>query len=245
MKPKILILTEKEKFHKFDTFSNDKISVDLKTLSKEINSESYNLVFIRSKNTDVLKFLKNKLKEVPVINPINSILLSLDRFKVLSAAAQKGVKIPRQFKAGDKCDCIVIQKNAIDVTENSPITHQISSWNKIAFDANEQLYAQEYIESDWEYKIYLAFSKVWCFKQRPTHLFPDKMSTRIKIDPSEAPIQQAQVAAKAAGLLLSSVDFLKRDNIFYLTDINSTPGLQHIQGGYANIIPDLLEYAIE
>ncbi|MCK5268697.1 MAG: hypothetical protein KAR07_11025 [Spirochaetes bacterium] len=242
MKNKILILTEKNKFHKFDTFLNHNISVDLKAPSKTINPEDYSLVFIRSKNIDVLNFLKNRLGNMPVINSIDSILLSLDRFKVLSAAARNGVKIPRQFKAGGKSNCKVIQKNVIDITENKPMVHQPGSWNKLVLNTDEELYAQEYIESEWEYKIYLAFSKVWCFKQKPTHLYPDKMSTRIKIDSSAAPVEQARAAADAAGLILASVDFLERDGSFYLTDINSTPGIQHIEGGYANIIPDIIEY---
>jgi len=45
----------------------------------------------------------------------------------------------------------------------------------------------------------------------------------------------ARAAMRATGLVIASLDFLEEDGAFYLTDVNSTPNFNYVDGGAAMV----------
>ena len=83
----------------------------------------------------------------------------------------------------------------------------------------QYLYYQKYIESKWEYKVYFIDNQFYYYKQVPTLKDPDKMKSRVIIDEIDEVKEYAIKAVDAIGLQIASLDFLKSEDKFYLTDI--------------------------
>lgn len=100
-------------------------------------------------------------------------------------------------------------------------------------------YYQRFLKSQYEHKVYVIGERLLFYRQLPVLVNPDKMATRVQIDEVPALAQAARAATRATGLAIASLDFLEEDGAFYLTDVNSTPNFNHIDGG-AKLVGDYL-----
>ena len=100
-------------------------------------------------------------------------------------------------------------------------------------------YFQRFLRTRWEYKVYVVGERQWHFRQAPVLANPDKMSTRVKIEPVPELEAAATRAVRATGLVVASLDFLEEDGLYYLTDVNCTPNFNYLEDGAA-IVGDFL-----
>ena len=234
---RLLVISRKEIFHKFETLSLSDIEVvvadeaDLNAYEDTLSD--FDLVFLRTKNETVLKTLSGKT-DVRILDQPDAVEFCLDRFLILDRAASAGVPIPEQFLPGNIPNGPVVGKNRIDRGDNIPRLMSPEEWC-----VGDYPYAQQYLKSDWEYKVYMFGALFWFYRQRPTLDFPDKLSTREPIEKDQLLKKFTQCAAYVAGLKMVSADFLEVAGQFYLTDLNPTPGLQNLPGGYQAIMPEL------
>ena len=93
-------------------------------------------------------------------------------------------------------------------------------------------YYQEYIESEFEYKVYGIGEKLYFFKQIPVLQNPDKMKTRVAINPITEIGEITYKVMELFNLKITSLDFLRsKENRYYLTDVNSTPNFNYLKNG--------------
>ena len=244
---KLIVIADSDQTHKFDTFDIDDMDVclvtpDDVTFSDEVAAAAsigaYDLVFLRTKNLNFLKKLAQTRLSIPIVNPPAAVLRSLHRFTAVKTVGECGVRVPRQFRKGHLVDRDVIWKTPIDDDSDRPFKVSAREWNRHSRDGRSgPIYAQQVLSSKWEYKIYVTWDRCYCYRQVPTMIEPDKLSTREDTAASSAPVEQALLAAHAMNLAVASVDFLHADGQFYMTDINPTPGLQNLDGGYQAIVP--------
>ena len=205
-----------------------------------VSVEDFDFIFLRTKILEFLRQLELLRLDVPIANTPHATLRSLHRYTAIKTAGEAGVCVPRQFCNGQLVDSDLIMKTPIDDDSAVPYKINAMEWNRSSNDKRSfPIYAQEVLSSKWEYKIYVTWDHCRCFRQTPTMIEPDKLSTREPIPHSEAPVRQALLAARAMGLVVASVDFLRSGGRFFMTDINPTPGLQNLEGGYSMIAPYL------
>jgi len=94
---------------------------------------------------------------------------------------------------------------------------------------------QRFLQSEYEYKVYGFADKLLFYRQRPVLVNRDKMATRVQIDEVAELAVAARTAMRATGLAIASLDFLEEDGAFYLTDVNSKPNFNYIDGGAAMV----------
>lgn len=108
----------------------------------------------------------------------------------------------------------------------------------------QYLYYQQFIKSEWEYKVYCIGEDLFFYKQIPVLINPDKMKSRKEIKEIPELSEIAFKALKAVGLKIASIDFLQSENgEFYLTDINSSPNFDYIQNGAKKVGDYLIRMA--
>ncbi|GAB4328091.1 MAG: hypothetical protein Kow0069_35200 [Promethearchaeota archaeon] len=91
---------------------------------------------------------------------------------------------------------------------------------------------QEYVESEYEYKVYVFGPKFFFYRQVPVLVNPHKMETRVPVPEDPELRSLAAAAVGALGLEVASVDFLKPEGRGYLlTDINSIPNFNYVEHG--------------
>jgi glutathione synthase/RimK-type ligase-like ATP-grasp enzyme len=216
------------------------------------------LFFIKAKGDLVLNLGKKICKDtnIPIINSPGAIWLSYNRFLNSVYLQKAGIKVPR---------FAIIPRGYIPPFENF-IIKNVQDQQNYVFDPliNESgmkktiadkralnevygtskkynfFYYQEFIDSEWEYKVYTIGNDTYFYKQVPVLVNPNKMKSRVKIEPIEELREKAFVAARAIGLKISSMDFLQSKNgEFYLSDINSSPNFNYIQDG-PNLVANFL-----
>jgi glutathione synthase/RimK-type ligase-like ATP-grasp enzyme len=219
------------------------------------------LFFLKAKGDLVLAFTKliEETTSIPVINSYKGTWLAINRFLNSVYLQKAGIPIP-DFSLNPKGipaqyhDYII--KNIIDQKNYKfiPIVHKENGQLKVADERalNEVdktdprynfLYYQRFIKSKWEYKIYGIGEDVYFSKQLPILVNPNKMETRKEIEEIPELKEYCYKAMEVMDLELTSLDFLKSKDQFYLTDINCTPNFNYLKNGHQIVADFLLERA--
>ncbi|MFX1378340.1 MAG: RimK family alpha-L-glutamate ligase [Promethearchaeota archaeon] len=219
------------------------------------------IFFVKAKGDLVLSLVKLLEEEtsIPVINSYRGTWLAINRFLNSLYLQKAGIPIP-DFSLNPKGnpppfrDYII--KNIIDQKNYKfiPIIHKEDGQLRVADERalNEvdkidprynYLYYQKFIKSKWEYKIYGIGENVYFYKQIPILVNPNKMESRRKIDEIPELKEYCYKAMEIMGLKLTSLDFLKSKDQFYLTDINCTPNFNYIKNGHQIVADYLLKQA--
>lgn len=220
-----------------------------------------NLFFTKAKGDLLLAFVKFIEEEtsIPVINSYKGIWLAINRFLNSVFLEKAGIPIP-EFSLNPKGssppfgDYII--KNIIDQKNYKfkPIVNKINGQLMVADERAlkevdkidpkyNYLYYQRFIKSKWEYKIYGIGEDVFFYKQLPILVNPNKIESRRKIDDIPELKEYCYKAMEVMDLKITSLDFLKSKDQFFLSDINCTPNFNYIKDGYKIVVDFLLKQA--
>ncbi len=219
------------------------------------------LFFTKAKGELILAFIKliEEESSIPIINSYKGTWLAINRF--LNSVFLKKAGIPlAEFslnpKGSDPPFRDFIIKNIIDQKNYKfkPIVNKVNGRLNVADERalNEvdktdpkynYLYYQKFIKSKWEYKIYGIGEEVFFYKQLPILVNPNKTESRKKIDDIPELKEYCYKAMEVMDLKLTSLDFLKSKDQFYLTDINCTPNFNYIKDGHKIVANYLLKQA--
>ena len=207
--------------------------------------QSCKVVFVKSKDLLVLESLEPLAAQLRFVNPIAAIRLSMNRREAMATLRLAGLPVPRDFwgALGEMPFERYVLKSKLDqnLEAPSPVLSANDHQELLSrLGASAQVYAQEWIASEWELKIYKVGRRVFAFKQAPTLSNPDKLATRTPLEAPQSLIDIATRALEAVGLLVGGVDFLGRLDTPTITDINSTQGLQNFDGGNPALAEALL-----
>ncbi len=216
---------------------------------KEHNFDE-DIFFVKGKGDLILNFAKllERATDIPVINSTKGIWFAFNRFLNSTLLRKAGIRVP-EFSLNPKDDKPPFQdyivKNVRDqdnyafdpevqIINNHVIVHDKRALEE-TYEKNALynfLYYQEYIESEFEYKIYGVGENLYYYKQKPLLREPNKMKTRTKIEPITELGEIAHKVMELLDLKITSLDFLNSDdNIYYLTDVNSTPNFNYMSNG--------------
>jgi glutathione synthase/RimK-type ligase-like ATP-grasp enzyme len=208
------------------------------------------LFFVKGKGDLILSFAKliERDTDIPVINSSKGIWLAYNRFLNSTLLRSAGIRVPN-FSLNPKDDSPpfkdYILKNVRDqdnyafdpkiIPHNSSIVVKDQRAIEEVYGKHAQynfFYYQEYIESEFEYKIYGLGEDLYYFKQKPILRDPDKMKSRVNIDAIAELGEIAYKVMEIINLRIVSLDFLKsEEGLFYLTDVNSTPNFNYLKHG--------------
>ena len=245
-----------------------KTKADVKMYVEEsflLDSENFNfdenLFFVKAKGDLVLALTKliEENSSIPVINSYKGTWLAINRFLNSVYFKKAGIPIPEfslNPKGSDPPFGDYIIKNIIDQKNYKfkPIVNKVNG-RLIVADVralNEvdkvdpkynYLYYQKFIKSKWEYKIYGIGEDVFFYKQLPILVNPNKTETRREIDEIPELKEYCYKSMEVMDLKLSSLDFLKSKDQFFLTDINCTPNFNYIKDGHKIVADYLLRQA--
>lgn len=219
------------------------------------------IFFVKGKGDLILALVKliEEQTDIPVINSYKGTWLAINRFLNSVFLKKAGIPIP-DFCLNPKGiippfkDYII--KNIIDQKNYKfkPIVHkengQLRVADERALDEVDKtdpkynyLYYQEFIKSKWEYKIYGIGEQVLFNRQLPILVNPNKMESRIEIEEIPELREYCYKAMETIDLEVTSLDFLKSKDQFYLTDINCTPNFNYLKNGPEIVANYLLEQA--
>lgn len=220
-----------------------------------------NLFFTKAKGDLLLAFVKLIEEEtsIPVINSYKGIWLAINRFLNSVFLEKAGIPIP-EFSLNPKGSSPpfgnYIIKNIIDQKNYKfkPIVNKINGQLMVADERAlkevdkidpkyKYLYYQRFIKSEWEYKIYGIGEDVFFYKQLPILVNPNKIESRRKIDDIPELKEYCYKAMEVMDLKITSLDFLKSKDQFFLSDINCTPNFNYIKDGYKIVVDFLLKQA--
>lgn len=216
------------------------------------------LFFIKGKGDGIINFAKliERDTNIPVINSTRGIWLAYNRFMNSAVLRSADIRvpnfslIPKQDKSPYKAfiiknirdqDNYAFDPN-IKISENNfEVRDRRALEETYGKNANYNfIYYQEYIESEFEYKVYGIGENLYYYKQIPILRNPDKMKTRSKIKPIDELGEIAYKVMELFKLKITSLDFLKsEEGEFFLTDVNSTPNFNYIKNG-AQIVGNYL-----
>ncbi len=111
--------------------------------------------------------------------------------------------------------------------------------------AEEYHFFQRFLESEYEYKVYGFGDRLLFYRQTPVLVNPNKMATRVPISENEELREMAERTMEVIGLNIVSLDFLKEDGRYYLTDVNPIPNFNYVPDGPAILGDYLLSLAAE
>ena len=230
-----------------------------------LNGANFNdeedLFFTKAKGDLILAFMKliEEESSIPIINSYKGTYLAINRFLNSVYLKKAGIPIP-DFSLNPKGsnapfgDYII--KNIIDQKNYKfkPIVNKVNGRLKVADERalNEvdktdpkynYLYYQKFIKSKWEYKIYGIGDDVYFYKQLPILVNPNKTESRRKIEEIPELKEYCYKAMEVMDLKLTSLDFLKSKDQFFLTDINCTPNFNYIKDGHKIVANYLLKQA--
>ena len=229
--------------------------------SSELNFDE-DLFFVKGKGTLILGLVKliEEQTSIPVINPYKAIWFTINRFLSSTFLRKASIPVP-DFSLIPNGETPpfnnYIIKNVIDQKNYAfkPIVDQKNGHFRVAdmraldeVDGKEIkyhfLYYQKFIKSKWEYKIYGIGEDVYFYKQLPILINPHKMESRQEIKQIPELKEYCLKAMEIMDLKVTSLDFLKSKDQFYLTDINCTPNFNYIKNGPQIVADFLLEQAI-
>lgn len=199
---------------------------------------AYDLVFFKSKDTRFLDLMAalEAQHTTRVINSVASVRLTRHRQASLAKAAAAGVPTPDDF-LGPLQDVpfphFVVKAEFEDDPFKPRMVESPAAHNALIAElgANARIYAQRFISTDWEYKLYAVSGEVFAFRQRPMLFFPDKLATRETITAPQQLVEWTRLTGQATGLDTIGVDFLTENDQAFLTDINSIQGVQNFPEG--------------
>ncbi len=201
---------------------------------------SYNLIFIKTKDDPALHWLRAVERlGTRLVNTLDAISASKDRFRSLDLAAAAQVPVPAHYFGPLKdipFSRFVVKSPQDDDDDKTPIA--ILSPSQPAalldhLDPQAAVYAQEYVETTWEFKIYSVGSELFGFYQHPILVNPNKHHSRQPLEVSPLLADLTRRTLQAVGLEVGGVDFLGSPTEPLMTDVNSTQGLQSFPQGYA------------
>lgn len=219
------------------------------------------LFFMKGKGDLILAFVKmvEEFTSIPTINSYKGSWLAINRFLNSVLLKKVGIPLPEfslNPKGTDPPFTEFIIKNIIDQRNYKfkPIVDKFNGKLKIADEraldeiyGNDvkynYLYYQKFIPSEWEYKIYGIGENFYFYKQTPILINPNKLETRKKIEYNSELEEYCQKAMEVMDLKLTSLDFLKSKEGFFLTDINCTPNFNYIKDGHKIVADFLLKEA--
>jgi glutathione synthase/RimK-type ligase-like ATP-grasp enzyme len=219
------------------------------------------LFFLKAKGDLILSMarLVEETTSIPVINSYKGTWLAINRFLNSVYLKNAGIPIP-DFSLNPKGIAPpfpnYIIKNIIDQKNYKfkPIVHKENGQLKVVderalIEVDKEdprynyLYYQKFIKSKWEYKIYGIGENVYFYKQLPILVNPNKMETRREIEEVSELKEYCYKAMDVMCLELTSLDFLKSKDQFYLTDINCTPNFNYLKNGHQIVADFLLKRA--
>ncbi len=216
------------------------------------------LFFVKGKGEIILGLVKliEKTTNVQVINPFRAIWLAMNRFLNSTYLKKAGINLPDFSLTPDAekppfKDFII--KNIIDQKSSSfqpsiQITAdqtQISDQRAIKDAKGEEqafhyYFYQQYIKSQWEYKIYGIDDKLFYFQRVPSIKNPHKILPKIQIEKIPELEDVVFKIMETLNLKVTSVDFLKsKDGQYFLIDVNSSPNINNVPNG-AKLVGELL-----
>ncbi len=257
--PRIGIITDtyhlKYKLAKLLAYLKDKAHVTLYVeqdflLSLDDLRLDEDVFFVKTKGNLALALVRYIEREtsIPVFNSYKGIYLAMNRFLNSLYLRKNGILVPNYGYSSKHLTPPFenyIIKNAID-QKNINFKPEIRIRNgkiqvidkRVLINSNEENfqinhhYYQEFIKSDWEYKVYGINEELFFYKQIPVLIEPDKMKSRVKIEEIPFLKEMSLKAMKTLDLKITSIDYLKSDDgKFYLTDINSTPNFNYMKEG--------------
>ncbi|MFX1494315.1 MAG: RimK family alpha-L-glutamate ligase [Promethearchaeota archaeon] len=218
------------------------------------------IFFVKGKGKlllNLVKLIENETS-IPVINSSRAIWLCFDRFLTSVLLKKAGIEVP-DFSINPVgvsppfknyiIKNVIDQKNYVFKPKIRKINGHLQVSDKRAlneaFKGKEKyqfFYYQKFIESKWEYKVYSIGEDLYFYKQIPVLLNPDKMKSRVEINPIPE-LREIVIKIKhSLDLKVTSVDFLKsKDNIYYVSDVNSTPNFNYIKNGPRIVCNYLIE----
>ncbi|MHA1273101.1 MAG: ATP-grasp domain-containing protein [Promethearchaeota archaeon] len=208
---------------------------------------------------DFVRFVERETS-APIINSYKGTYLTIHRFLNSLYLERAGILVPKfslspcHFRAPYE-DYII--KNIVDkkIYSFTPRVERVNghvhvidqrAWDECYNDKERYNYFfyQEFIESEWEYKIYGIGEQLLFYKQVPLLYNPNKLETRHKIEKIPELEEICYKAMEVLDLKLTSIDFLRgKDGEFYLTDINCTPNFNYIKDGPKIVANFLIEQA--
>lgn len=224
---------------------------------------SEDIFFVKGKGDLILAFIKliEEETDIPVINSYKGTWLAINRFLNSVYLKKAGIPLP-DFTLNPKGilppfkDYII--KNIIDQKNYKfkPIVKKQNGQLQVVderalLEVNTEdprynyLYYQKFIKSKWEYKIYGIGNKIYFYKQLPILVNSNKIESRHEIDKIPELEEYCFKAMEIMDLKVTSLDFLKSKDQFFLTDINCTPNFNYIKKGYKIVADFLLEQAKE
>jgi len=231
---------------------------ELYLLDSSKSNFNEDIFFVKGKGElllNLVKLIENETS-IPVINSSKAIWLCFDRFLNSVLLKKAGIDVP-DFSINPVgvsppfTDYII--KNVIDQKNYAfkPKTRKINGHLQVSDERalNEAIkgkekyqffYYQKFIKSKWEFKVYSIGEDFYFYKQIPVLINPDKMKTRIEINPIPELREKVIQIKRLLDLKITSVDFLKsKDNVYYVSDVNSTPNFNYIKNG-PKIVGDYL-----
>lgn len=209
-----------------------------------------------------------KARGIPIVNTPTALLISIDRSVTAAILRGEGLPVPDFFCGYPHSVPFLpfVAKNIFDVnvsvmasaTATQPDLHQQPITNVFASQESKPapilvrtpeeqqqlpklpIFAQEYLKSAWEYKVYGIGPKILMYRQHPTLDHADKLATRERIPPEPEMVAITQKAMRLLALELCSMDFLDDNGRVALTDVNFSPALETDPDGY----PMLAEYLV-
>lgn len=219
------------------------------------------LFFVKGKRDLILALVKliEKKTAIPVINPYKGIWNAVHRFMNSVLLRNAGIPVPDFSLIPAECSPpfeSYIIKNIIDQKHYKfkPNIEKGDGFIKVSderalneinngfygdMENYQFLYYQKFIKSKWEYKIYGIGDEIYFSKQLPVLVNPNKMESRREIDEIPELKEYCYKAMEIMDLKLTSLDFLKSKEQFFLTDINCSPNFNYIKDGY-KIVADFL-----
>ena len=216
------------------------------------------LFFVKGKTEIILGLIKSieKTADIPVINSYKAIWLAMNRFLNSTYLRKVVVDLPdfALSPEGEKepfKDFII--KNIIDQKSStfqpsieSKEGHRHVSDKRAILEAKGEerayhyYFYQQFINSQWEYKIYGINDQLFYFKRVPSIRNPHKVLPKIQVEKIPELEEVVFKIMDTLDLKITSLDFLRsKEGTYYLTDVNSSPNFNSINNG-AKIVGEFL-----
>jgi glutathione synthase/RimK-type ligase-like ATP-grasp enzyme len=194
---------------------------------------SRGLIFVRSRSPRLLRVLAPmESRGALVVNRVSAIRSARHRATVIALVSASGVPTARDYEgplASVPFERAVLKRRNDD-GRSVPVLYE----HERGASADARIvYAQDYIHSAWEYKVYVVGDALFAFVQRPTMEYPDKLAARRRVPVDPVLGSYARRAAAAVGLDVAGIDFLFERDLPMVTDVNSNQGLHTFAEGYA------------
>jgi ribosomal protein S6--L-glutamate ligase len=199
---------------------------------------SRSIVFVRSRDAAALRALDPiEARGGLVVNRPSAIRRSRHRATALALAAASGVPTASDYEgpAASVPFPRAVVKPRWDDGRSRPVPFERGS----APCSDGIVYAQEFIESAWEHKVYVVGDVLFAFEQRTTMDPAQKRASRRRVPVDASLGTRARRVADAVGLEIAGVDFLVDRGEPKVTDVNSNQGLHTFPEGYPALVDHL------